>query len=34
MSGAKSVTASPTGSPLALRQLLQFAARKKYCATN
>jgi uncharacterized zinc-type alcohol dehydrogenase-like protein len=28
MSGAKSITASPTGSPLALRQLLQFAARK------
>lgn len=26
--GAKSVTGSPTGSPLALRQLLQFAARK------
>nr|BAB12270.1 NADP-dependent alcohol dehydrogenase [Acinetobacter sp. M-1] len=28
MGGAKSVTSSPTGSPLALRQLLQFAARK------
>ena len=26
--GAKSVTGSPTGSPLALRQLLKFAARK------
>ena len=26
--GAKSVTGSPTGSPAALRQLLQFAARK------
>lgn len=26
--GAKSVTGSPTGSPFALRQLLQFAARK------
>ncbi len=28
ISGAKSVTGSPTGSPFALRQLLQFAARK------
>ncbi len=26
--GAKSVTGSPTGSPAALRQLIQFAARK------
>ena len=28
ISGAKSVTGSPTGSPAALRQLLKFAARK------
>lgn len=28
ISGAKSVTGSPTGSPAALRQLLEFAARK------
>ena len=28
LGGAKSVTGSPTGSPAALRQLLQFAARK------
>ncbi|KAA8735633.1 NAD(P)-dependent alcohol dehydrogenase [Acinetobacter qingfengensis] len=28
ISGAKSITGSPTGSPAALRQLLQFAARK------
>lgn len=27
--GAKSITGSPTGSPLALRQLLKFAARKQ-----
>jgi uncharacterized zinc-type alcohol dehydrogenase-like protein len=29
ISGAKSVTGSPTGSPAALRQLLKFAARKQ-----
>lgn len=34
ISGAKSVTGSPTGSPAALRQLLKFAARKKNCASN
>lgn len=29
ISGAKSITGSPTGSPAALRQLLKFAARKQ-----
>lgn len=28
LGGAKSLTASPTGSPAALRKLLEFAARK------